>query len=213
MLFKNKYLLEGNLRYDGSSKFPEFLWWRWYPSVSAGWVASEEKFMQWTKPVVNSLKFRGSWGSIGDQTVPNSLYLPIMPNGQSTWIGGNGTRLFFVGSPTAIDANIQWQDIISKNIGVDIGLFKNKVNVAFDLFERKTENMIVPQEGIPLTFGIGAPLGNYGALSTKGWELTVDFNHRFDNGLGINLQGKYFRCQNNLNSLWFGHTGYQQLQR
>ena len=187
--FQNKYLLEGNLRYDGSSKFPEFLWWRWYPSVSAGWVASEEQFMQWTKPVVNSLKFRASWGSIGDQTVPNSLYLPVMPNGQSAWIGGNGTRLFFVGSPTAIDANIQWQDIISKNVGVDLGLFKNKVNISLDLFERKTENMIVPQEGIPVTFGIGAPLGNYGSLSTKGWELTVDFNHRFENGLGLNLRG------------------------
>jgi TonB-linked SusC/RagA family outer membrane protein len=202
--FQNKYLLEGNLRYDGSSKFPEFLWWRWYPSVSAGWVASEEKFMQWSKPVVNSLKFRASWGSIGDQTVPNSLYLPVMDNGQATWIGGNGTRVFYVGSPDAIDANIQWQDIISKNIGVDMGLFKNKVNVSFDLFERKTENMIVPQEGIPLTFGIGAPLGNYGALSTKGWELTVDFNHRFGNGLGINLRGNISDAKSILSSYGSG---------
>ncbi|HEU4632730.1 MAG TPA: SusC/RagA family TonB-linked outer membrane protein [Flavisolibacter sp.] len=202
--FQNKYLLEGNLRYDGSSKFPEFLWWRWYPSVSAGWVASEEKFMEWSKPVVNSLKFRASWGSIGDQTVPNSLYLPVMDNGQISWIGGNGTRLFYVGSPDAIDANIQWQDIISKNIGVDMGLFKNKVNITFDLFERKTENMIVPQEGIPLTFGIGAPLGNYGALSTKGWELTVDFNHRFDNGLGINLRGNISDAKTTLTSYGSG---------
>lgn len=202
--FQNKYLLEGNLRYDGSSKFPEFLWWRWYPSVSAGWVASEEKFMQWSKPVLNSLKFRASWGSIGDQTVPNSLYLPVMDNGQLTWIGGNGARVFYVGSPDAIDANIQWQDIISKNIGVDMGLFKNKVNVSFDLFERNTENMIVPQEGVPLTFGIGAPLGNYGGLSTRGWELTIDFNHRFDNGLGINLRGNISDAKSTLTSYGSG---------
>jgi TonB-linked SusC/RagA family outer membrane protein len=200
--FKNKYLLEGNLRYDGSSKFPKELWWRWYPSFSAGWVASEEKFMEWTKPVLNSLKFRGSWGSIGDQSVPNTLYLPIMPNGQSTWI--NGSRVSYVGSPNAIDANIQWQDIISKNIGVDVGLLKNKVNISFDLFERNTENMIVPQEGIPLTFGTGAPLGNYGALSTKGWELTVDFNHRFDNGLGINLRGNISDAKSILTSYGSG---------
>jgi TonB-linked SusC/RagA family outer membrane protein len=202
--FQNKYLLEGNLRYDGSSKFPEFLWWRWYPSVSAGWVASEENFMQWAKPVISTLKFRASWGSIGDQTVPNSLYLPVMANGQSAWIGGNGTRLFYVGSPDAIDANIQWQDIVSKNIGVDAGLFKNKVNVSFDVFERKTDNMIVPQEGIPLTFGIGAPLGNYGALSTKGWELTVDFVHRFQNGLGINLRGNISDAKSILTSYGSG---------
>ena len=74
--------------------------------------------MEWTKPVLNSLKFRASWGSIGDQSVPNNLYLPIMPNGQSTWIGANGARVFFVGSPAAIDANIQWQDILTKNIGL-----------------------------------------------------------------------------------------------
>ncbi len=200
--FQNKYLLEGNLRYDGSSKFPKELWWRWYPSVSAGWVASEEKFMDWTKPVLSNLKFRASWGSIGDQSVSNRLYLPIMPNGQSTWI--NGSRVSYVGSPAAIDANIQWQDIISKNVGVDIGLLKNKVNVSFDLFQRNTENMIVPQEGIPLTFGTGAPLGNYGALETKGWELTVDFNHRFDNGLGINFRGNISDAKSILTSYGSG---------
>ncbi len=184
--YKNKYLLEGNLRYDGSSKFPEFLWWRWYPSVSAGWVASEENFMEFVKPVLSSLKFRASWGSIGDQSVSSGLYLPRMATGQSTWV--NGARVNYVGSPTAIDAAIQWQDIISKNFGVDIGLWNNKVNVSFDLFERMTKNMIVPQEGIPLTFGAGAPQGNYGDLKTKGWEVTVDFNHTFDNGLRLNAR-------------------------
>lgn len=202
--FKNKYLVEGNLRYDGSSKFTPDLWWRWYPSFSAGWVASEESFMQWIKPVVNSLKVRASWGSIGDQSVPNSLYLPIMPNGQSTWIGANGARVFFVGTPAAIDANIKWQDIVTKNIGVDIGLLKNNLNVSFDLFERNTDNMIVPQEGIPLTFGAGAPLGNYGALSTKGWELTVDYNHRFDNGLAINFRGNISDAKSILTSYGSG---------
>lgn len=200
--FKNKYLVEGNLRYDGSSKFPEALWWRWYPSVSAGWVASEENFMQWTRPVINSLKFRASWGSIGDQSVPNTLYMPIMPTGQSTWV--NGVRVNFVGSPAAIDAAIQWQDIVTKNIGVDIGLVKNKINVSFDLFQRNTENMIVPQEGIPLTFGIGAPLGNYGALETKGWELTIDFNHRFNNGLGINVRANISDAKSILTSYGSG---------
>jgi TonB-linked SusC/RagA family outer membrane protein len=202
--FKNKYLVEGNLRYDGSSKFTPDLWWRWYPSVSAGWVASEESFMQWTKPYVNSLKFRASWGSIGDQSVPNTLYLPIMPNGQSTWVGANGQRVFFVGSPAAIAADIKWQDIVTKNFGVDVGLLKNKINISFDIFERTTDNMIVPQEGIPLTFGAGAPLGNYGTLSTKGWELTVDYNHRFANGLGINFRGNISDARSVLTSYGSG---------
>lgn len=202
--FQNKYLVEGNLRYDGSSKFPSSLRWRWYPSVSAGWVASEENFMAWTKPVINTLKFRASWGSIGDQSVPPGLYISDLPNGQSNWIGANGSRVFYVGSPDAVDASIQWQDVESKNIGVDIGLLKNKVNISFDLFERNTNNMIVPQEGIPLTFGIGAPLGNYGSLQTRGWELTVDFNHRFNNGLGINLRGNISDAKSILSSYGSG---------
>ena len=187
--YKNRYLVEGNLRYDGSSKFPEFLWWRWYPSFSAGWVASEEEFMQWAKPTISTLKFRGSWGTIGDQSVPSGLYISTLPGGQSTWIGANGARVNFTGTPTAVSADIRWQDIESKNLGVDLGILNSKINVSFDLFERNTKNMIVPQEGIPLTFGAGAPLGNYGSLQTRGWELTVDFNHRFQNGLGINLRG------------------------
>ena len=200
--FRNKYLLEGNLRYDGSSKFPEHLWWNWYPSFSAGWVVSEEAFMQPLQSAINFLKVRASWGSIGDQTVSNRLYLPTMPTGQSTWI--NGGRVNYVGSPAAIDANIQWQDIESKNIGVDVGLLKRKLNLSFDLFERNTNNMIVSQEGIPLTFGVGAPLGNYGSLQTRGWEFTLDFNHAFSNGLNINLRGNISDARSVLTSVGSG---------
>ena len=187
--FRNKYLLEGNLRYDGSSKFPSNLWWRWYPSFSAGWVASEENFLEWVKPVVNTLKFRGSWGTIGDQSVPNGLYISTLTSSQSSWIGANGARVFSVSTPTAVFADIQWQDIESKNVGADVGIMNNKINLSFDLFERNTKNMIVPQEGIPLTFGAGAPKGNFGTLQTRGWEFSMDFNHRFKNGLGINVRG------------------------
>ncbi len=186
--FRNKYLLEGNLRYDGSSKFPETLWWRWYPSVSAGWVASEEKFLDFMNPVVNTLKFRGSYGSIGDQSVPSGLYISTLPNSQSTWISG-ASRVNQVGTPTVVSPDIYWQDVVSKNLGVDLTVLKNRLTVSFDLFERNTNNMIVPQEGIPLTLGTGAPLGNYGSLSTRGWELTVDFNHSFKNGLHIFARG------------------------
>lgn len=202
--FRNKYLLEGNLRYDGSSKFPDFLWWRWFPSFSAGWVASEENFMLWTKPVINSLKFRASWGSIGDQTVPSGLYISDMSIAPSNWIGGSGARVIAVGSPSAVYADIRWQDIESKNIGVDLGLLNNKINLSFDVFERNTKNMIVPQEGLPLTFGVDAPLGNFGALQTTGWEFTVDFNHRFKSGLGINFRGNISDAKTTLTSYGSG---------
>ncbi|GAB1375074.1 hypothetical protein MASR1M46_19630 [Bacteroidales bacterium] len=73
--YKEKYLLEANIRYDGTSKFPDVLKWRWFPSFSAGWRVNEEPWMDWSKPVLSALKLRGSWGTIGDQTVSNSLYI------------------------------------------------------------------------------------------------------------------------------------------
>src|SRR4030095_12097201 len=202
--FRNKYLVEANLRYDGSSKFPEDLWWRWFPSFSAGWVASEESFLQWMKPAVNSLKFRASWGSIGDQSVPNSLYIPTMSIAQSTWIGGSGARVTGVGTPVPVYPDIRWQDIQTKNLGVDIGLFKSKVNVSFDVFQRDTKNMSVTQKGIPLTFGACAPQGNFGNLRTEGWELTIDFNHTFSNGLHVSARGNVSDAKSTLTSYGSG---------
>lgn len=186
--FRDKYLIEGNLRRDGSSKFPSDLWWRWFPSVSAGWIVSEEKFLQ-SQSFINFMKVRGSWGSIGDQTVPNSLYLPLMPSGLAGWIGGNGARAPYVGSPSAIVHDITWQDIETKNLGLDMGLLNNKITLTFDIYQRKTKNMIVPLEGVPFTYGAFPPQGNFGSLKTNGWELTVEFNHRFENGVGINFMG------------------------
>jgi len=186
--YKNKYLFEGNIRYDGSSKFPTHLKWRWFPSFSGGWVATEESFMQWTKPVLSMLKLRASWGSIGDQTVPSGLYISSANgSGQSTWIGSTG-KINYVGTPTAVSGDIMWQDIVTTNFGLDAGFLNNRLNVTAEVFQRNTDNMIVPAEGAPLTLGVGAPQGNYGSIQTRGWELAVDFNHKFSNGLGINLR-------------------------
>lgn len=186
--FKNKYLLEGNIRYDGSSKFPSRLWWRWFPSFSAGWVASEESFMQFAKPALSSLKVRGSYGSIGDQTVPAGLYISSMTGPASAWIGGAGARMISITTPTAVAASIGWQDIVTTNAGVDVGFLRNSLNLTFDIYQRNANNIIVPAEGIPETLGTGAPQSNYGALQTRGWELAIDYNHRFENGIGFNVR-------------------------
>lgn len=186
--FKDRYLIEGNLRRDGSSKFPTDLWWRWFPSVSAGWIVTNEKFMQ-SQKVFDFFKVRGSWGTIGDQTVPNTLYLPLMPSGLSAWVGSNGARNPFVGSPSAIVHDITWQNIETKDLGLDLGLLESQITLTFDIYQRNTNNMIVPLEGIPYTYGANPPQGNFGNLRTNGWELTVEFNHRFSNGVGVNFMG------------------------
>lgn len=182
-----KYLVEANLRYDGTSKFPTDMQWRWFPSFSAGWRASEEAFMEWAKPALSALKVRASWGIIGDQTVSNSLYISNLGSiTQSSWLDESGNKINYVYSPTAVARDITWQDITTLDFGIDARFFNGELGLSFDWYQRDTENMIVPAEGIPFAYGTVAPSGNYGNLRTKGWELSIDYNHRFSNGLGIN---------------------------
>lgn len=183
----DKYLVEANLRYDATSKFPTDLQWRWFPSFSAGWRTSEESFMQWAKPTLSSLKIRSSWGVIGDQTVPNGLYTSNLGSiTQSNWLDENGNYVNMVYTPTAVASNITWQDIQTFDIGFDARFFNNAMGITFDWYQRDTKNMIVGAEGVAATYGTTAPQGNYGNLRTQGWEISVDYNHSFNNGLNFN---------------------------
>jgi hypothetical protein len=177
----DKYLFTVTGRYDGSSKFPTGLKWRWFPSFSAGWRASEESFMEWTKPILSSLKLRGSFGVIGDQTVPGSLYIATMGSGQLSWLDPSGTNLRYVGVPSAVATDITWQDIQTLDLGIDLRILNDEVGITFGWYQRDTKNMIVPNESVTTTYGVGAPAGNYGDLLTNGWEISVDFNHRLQN--------------------------------
>ncbi|MBT1705716.1 SusC/RagA family TonB-linked outer membrane protein [Chryseosolibacter indicus] len=200
--YKEKYLLEANMRYDGTSKFPKDLRWRWFPSFSAGWRVSEESWMDWASAFLDEFKVRGSWGTIGDQSVPNNLYLPLLNGGLTNWVV-SGVRLFQFGAPTvapatpgystplAVSSSVTWQDITTLDLGADVRVLKGALGIAFDWFRRDTENMIVPMEGIPATFGNQAPQSNFGSLRTKGIELQLDYTHQFENGLRLNFVGTF----------------------
>lgn len=183
--YADKYLVEANIRYDGTSKFPTDLQWRWFPSFSAGWRIDQENWMDWSKSVLSALKLRASWGTIGDQTVKNSLYIPTMSGGNTAFLDGS-KKLYYFKTPGAVSANITWQDITTLDLGLDASFFNGDLGLIFDWFMRDTKNMIVPQEGFPATFGVSAPYGNYGSLRTNGYEIQLDYNHRFRNGLGVN---------------------------
>ncbi len=185
--FQDKYLFEVSLRRDATSKFPAHLRWRWYPSVSGGWVLSNEWFMDPLKPVLSFAKFRASWGRIGDQSVPNSLYLPQMGISKNNWLTGGGEQFFQLGTPGAVSANIGWQDIEHLNIGTDLRFFQNRFGITAEWFQRYTRHMIIPGDVMPATYGTSAPNGNYGHLRTRGWEINADFSHRFENGLGLTV--------------------------
>lgn len=95
-------------------------------------------------------KFRGSWGIIGDQTVDNGLYVSTLGTGQVSWLGANGQKLFYRGTPTAVAASITWQDIATLDLGFDARFFNNDLGITFDWFQRDTKNMIVPGANVAI---------------------------------------------------------------
>lgn len=218
-----RYLLEANLRYDGSSRFPKGKHWGLFPSFSAGWIVSGEKFMESLNPVWSFFKIRGSWGRIGSQQVSNSMFMPVMSLSESSWIiGDNGVYTF--GMPKALADGFTWEKVTTTDIGVDLRFFNNNLGVTFDWFNRRTTDLINSGASLPSTFGQTAPLTNYGHLTTTGWELSIDYNHRFPFGLDMTVTanisdatGKYNnvdpterRCDYRYNGKTYGEIwGYE----
>ncbi len=183
--YKERYLLEANLRYDGTSKFPKHLKWQWFPSFSAGWRVTEEPWMEGAKGVLSAMKLRASWGSIGDQSVGSALYIPTMSLLTDYW-QHSGVRDYAFSTPGLVASDISWQRIETLDFGIDFSLF-NAFNVTFDWYRRTTKDMIVGMEGLNYNIGATAPSGNFGQLHTDGWEVSVNYGHMFDNGLSLSV--------------------------
>jgi TonB-linked SusC/RagA family outer membrane protein len=175
--FKDRYLFETSGRYDGSSKFPENNRFGFFPSFSAGWRISEETFMENIKPVVSNLKLRGSWGSIGNQNIDPYSYTPGMESYLGNWLV-NGQKPTSLRDPELVRANFTWEEVRSTNVALDVGLFNNKLNGSFDIFKRRTLNMLGPGADYPSVVGASAPLQNAADMETNGWELQLSWRDK-----------------------------------
>lgn len=183
--YKNKFLLEINGRYDGSSKFPVKQQYDFFPSASAGYVLTEEKFMDFAKPVLSFLKVRGSYGSLGNQNVGSNRFISVMNSSNSGWIIGTNNQLTF-STPEQVSNSLTWETVSTVDLGLDARFFNNALGITFDWYTRTTSDMIGAGLALPSSFGGATPVMNFGAMRTKGWELAIDYSHTFDNGLRIN---------------------------
>lgn len=182
--WKKKLLLELNGRFDGSSSFPRKDQWGFFPSVSAGYIISEEEFMQPISNILSLLKVRGSWGEIGNQAVGANKFLPTMNPTNSGWYVNN-TNMRTIGTPQLVSPSLSWETVTTLDLGLDARILNNKLGVTFDWYKRTTSDMIGPGITLPGTLGTSVPVMNFGELTTTGWELTIDWNHRFSNGINF----------------------------
>ncbi|QLE00301.1 TonB-dependent receptor [Galbibacter sp. BG1] len=183
--YKNKILLEVNARYDGSSRLSSDKKWGYFPSFSAGYVITEEKFMESLKPTLSFFKFRGSYGSIGNQNTYLSNIYRLMSPDSSGWLIDEENQVS-VSTPGPIPSSLTWETVTTLDFGFDAKFFNDKLGIIFDWYQRKVSDMHSPGVTLPNTFGTFSPTRNYGEMQTTGWELAVNFRHQFKNGLNIN---------------------------
>ena len=175
-IFDNRYILEANGRYDGSSRFRKGQRFGFFPSFSAAWVASQEAFMESLGESIqlSNLKLRGSYGSLGNQNLDYNYYPTYANMGQyQTGILIDGSRPFAMSTPGVVTGGLTWETVRTVNGGIDLGFLKNRLTVEIDVYTRYTENMLTASGALPDVFGAGSPTANAADLKTKGWELTL----------------------------------------
>ncbi len=188
-IFDNRYIVEFNGRYDGSSRFPDGDRYGFFPSASVAWLLVNENFFKDVaeKLQISNLKFRGSYGALGNQIIKEGdtqLYYPYIPYMSSGKIGQilDGDRPIAVYQPGVVSPTLTWEKVRTINGGIDLGLFNGKLDLAFDIYTRYTDDMLTYSKELPAVFGASAPKTNAADLKTKGWELSVGYRDRFELG-------------------------------
>lgn len=177
--FKDKYLLEVNGRYDGSSKFPEDQRYGFFPSFSAGWRVAKEAFWNVSPKVISDLKFRFSYGSLGNGSIRSYQFQEQFSISQLGLIL-NGIRPQYTTNPPVLPAGLTWETSTTTNFGLDFAMLSSRLKFSGDAYIRKTTDMFTNAVTPPAVFGATAPRGNYADLETRGWELTLTWNDYFD---------------------------------
>ncbi|MDP1843388.1 MAG: TonB-dependent receptor [Sediminibacterium sp.] len=173
-VFNDRYLLEFNGRYDGSSKFPTNQRYGFFPSVSAGWRVTKEKFMENTSTWLDDLKIRGSFGSLGNGNISPYRFLEQMGISKTSVVLG-GVQRSYTALPGVIPDGLTWERSTTLDFGVDISVLKRRLGITFDWYKRNTTDMFTAGQPLPAVFGAAVPSGNYADLSTKGWEFSLNW--------------------------------------
>nr|WP_315346041.1 TonB-dependent receptor [Hoylesella enoeca] len=191
--YAGKYLAEVNMRYDGTSRFPKGSRWGFFPSVAVGWRISDEPFFNPLKKAVDNMKIRFSVGSLGNQVTDGyaNPYYPyirrvqVKSSAKFNYIFDN-QYVAYSQLDSPVSGDLTWETIVTKNIGLDLGFFNNRLTATLDFYRRDTKDMLATSLTLPDVYGYAAPLENNGQLRTNGYEIVLGWNDRF------NLAGKPF---------------------
>lgn len=178
--YQGKYLLEISGRNDGSSKFMRGLRYVFFPSFSAGWRMSEEKFFNPLSDIIDNMKLRVSYGSLGNQNVTGYYpYIRTVSTSTLDYVFGTDAKGKYASFSAPVASNISWEVVTTSNLGFDLGFFDSKLNFNADFYIRDTEGMLVKGKTLPSVYGTTPPRENAADLRTKGYELVLSWNDKF----------------------------------
>ncbi len=195
--FAGKYILSALMRVDGSPKFGTNNKFGYFPSVSGGWILSEEDFMKQITPI-NFLKMRASWGVNGNDQIGDFRYVSTVGGGRN-YTFGTTERLVNGISPNAIaNPDLKWEQTTQTNIGFDAKLFKH-LTVTLDVFQKNTSGMLLDIK-VPSYIGNAGPVGNIAKLENKGVELELGYDKKVG-AIVFNLAGNVSYINNKITDL------------
>jgi TonB-linked SusC/RagA family outer membrane protein len=191
--YKGKYLIEYAFRYDGSYRYHPDYRWGFFPVVTAGWRVSEESFFQNAVPVISNLKIRGSWGIVGEDAGDPFQYV----EGFTTSGGGgyefeNGVYQTGATAPSIVNPSLTWFESTIKDIGFDLGMWKNSFSIEFDVYERYRKGLLARRNiSLPNTFGGELPQENLNSDRVRGFDIA--------SGYRKNIGDLYYEIKGNFN--------------
>ena len=180
--YQGKYLIETSGRYDGSSRFKSGHRFGFFPSVSTGWRLSEETFFEPLKKHINDFKIRYSIGMLGNQQMLGYYdYLQLIdPSGQMSYSFGEGVRAPYASVSDPNSADLTWEKVTTNNLGVDLAMVSNRLTLSLDAYIRNTKDMLTKGMTLPAVYGASSPKQNAADLSTRGWEVAINWKDNFD---------------------------------
>ena len=205
--FNSRYMLSVSARYDGSSKFSDKYRWGWFPSVSAAWNVSDEKFWEPLKKTVNTMKLRIGQGTVGNNSFRSYSYAASMSTGKDYVFGPDSSPVFGLGSIQTgyANAEVKWETTIQTNLGLDMALFDNKFTLTAELYNTEKKDMLFPVT-LPASVTGSASgnaetvIRNVGNMTNKGVELA--WGYRAQTGkVRWNLNGTFSTNKNEITKM------------
>ena len=174
--YDERYLLEMNVRHDGSSRMPKANRYATFPSVSVGWVFSNEEFME-KYDFLSMGKLRFSWGKLGNQEIGNYAFMATLGASGNYFFNQSDDKQAGMVQTSVPNEKIKWETTSSVNVGLDLGFFNNRIQTTFEWFDKKTSDILM-RLAMPGIFlgSLAAPYQNVGAVRNRGWEWNLNYS-------------------------------------